>query len=662
MTVPIALVVLISAAQTAPADAGPGPLRIMWDLHPDKAQEPFLDWLGGRGWCWGIEVPGNAPMADFDRVTSRGMKAVAQLHAHPETRAWHWARRDGGTPDLATVLDKARRAGGGRPIMQMFMEDDSAGVGFSARLLREKPRSYSVVKGMWDRYLEEAMEQVRPHPELEVWGMAGFARSAHDYMRHGIQCVIVERSNDDIEDLQTAVAFARGAARQYGKEWGIDLSLWWGVFYGCVPDLNASLYTRHLWLSFLAGAQAYRIEGGGMHFGPNGPGEVCKAVDAFGLIAKDLDRGVADVPVAVMLAPDHGWMTPAYWRTQNEAWNYARIPYRQGDRGIDGFFAAACPGSNYAMDPYPLGAYTVDDPKATPFALSCITPEFAPGPGDVYNAEPPIPFGKYPSRDAAREDFLKNKIDPSPYRPMGDSRWGDIFDVLTSDASQDVMNRYKVIVLLGQQDFTRGLKVRLEAFARQGGTVVWSAGQATPEDAALCGAAIRPELRVGRAWTWKGATPEAEAFRYCPVTDPAPETEVLAATPAGAPLALRHPVGNGAFVTCLVPWYEAAGTPLCRMALRLFDEVLGAVQPVRVAGLPVQWLSTTGNGHRTLLVTNNDGTEWAGTVTVRGVDAALAQCRDIITGEKVAFERRDADAEVTLTVPAYGARVVRWEK
>ncbi len=662
MTLPLTLIALVSLTQ-APAQA-PGPLRIMWDLQPDQSQEPFLDWLGARGWCWGIEVPGNAPTADFDRVTSRGMKAVAQLHAHPETRAWHWARREGGTPDLGAVVEKARRAAGGdRPVMQMFMEDDSAGVGFSARLLREKPRTFSVVKSMWDRYLEEAMEQVRPYADLTVWGMAGFARSAHDYMRHGVDCVIIERANDDIEDLQTAVAFARGAARQYGKEWGIDLSLWWGVFYGCVPDLNASLYTRHLWLSFLAGSQAYRIEGGGMHFGPKGPGEVCRAVDAFGTIAKDLDRGVADTPVAVMLAPDHGWMTPAYWRTQNEAWNYARLPYRQGDKGIDGFFGAAYPGSVYAMDPYPLGAYTVDDPLATPFALSCITREFAPKPEDMVNAQPPIPFGKYPSRNDVREDFLKNKVDPSPFRPMGDSRWGDIFDVLTSDASQEVMNRYRVIVLLGQQDFTCGLRARLEAFAKQGGTVVWSAGQAAPEDSALCGAPIQPELRVGRAWSWKDTAPEAEAFRYCPAGPLAQGVEAPVKTPAGDSLVLRNTVGKGAVVTCLIPWFEAGHTPLSRIALRLFDEVFDTVQPVKIEGLPVQWLSTRGDGQRTLLVTNNDGNAWSGTATVRDVDPVLAQCRDIVTGEKLPFERRnDANAVVKLNVPAYGVRVVRWEK
>lgn len=658
MTLPITLLALLSLTQTPEPATDPG-LRIVWDLHPDAASEPFLDWLRDRGWCWGVEVPANAAEADFDRVRSRGMAAIPQLHAHPHTRAWHWSRRNTPMPDLAATVELARRISGGRPLMQMFMEDDSAGVGFSARLLREKPATHGGAKALWDLYLREAMGELGPYPDLTVWGMAGFARSAHDYMRHGIDCVIVERSNDDIEDLQTAVAFARGASRQYGKQWGIDLSLWCGVFYGCVPDLPASLYTRHLWVSHLAGAQAYRIEGGGMHFGPDGPGLVARAVDAFGTVAKDLDRGAADAPVAVILADDHGWMTPPYWRTQNEAWNYARIPYRQGDRGMDGFFGAAFPGSVYAMDPWPLGSYRVDEPLATPYALSCITPEFAPTPQDVYKAEPPIPFGKYDNRDEARADFLGNKIDPSPYRPMGDSRWGDIFDVLTESAPQEALDQYRVVVLLGQMDTGR-LKGRLESFVRRGGVLVWCAGQATPDDAALCGAVLRPELRVGRAWRWGAEAPVAEAFRYCPAGEPVPEAEVVAATHSGDPLALRHAVGEGAVYTVLIPWFEAGHGSLCGAALRLFDEVIGAVQPVRVEGPPVQWLSTRGAGHRTVLVTNNDGAAWSGKVTLRRADPALRRCDDLLSGEPVPFERAGGDAAAFVSVPPYGVLALRW--
>jgi len=503
------------------------------------------------------------------------------------------------------------------------------------------------------------MSIVRAYPDLRVWGMAGYARSAHDYARHGIDTIIVERANDDVEDLQTAIAFARGAARQYGKTWGIDLSLWWGVIYGGVPDLDPSLFTRHLWIAWLSGARVLRIEGGMMHYGPSGPGAVARAIDAFGSLARDLDPGTPDVPVAVILAEDHGWMTPPYWRTISTAWSYARIPYRQGDRGIDGFFLYAFPGANYAMDPYPAGAYAVNDPPATPFALSCVTPEFAPRPDDVYNAEPPIPFGRFTSRDEARQVFLSEQRDPSPYRPMGDSRWGDIFDVFTDDVRADALADYRVAVLLGQVFPENQVKRQLADFARSGGTVVVCAGQVTPSDADWCGAVIEPELRVGRAWRWREEPARHEPFRYCPARA-ADGAEVWASTLAGDPLVIAAPLGSGRVITVLIPWYEGGFAPLAGVAARLFDHVFDTVRPVAVDGPPAEWLSATGVDHRTVLLAHHDGVPWQGTVTLRDVPAAYDACRDLLSGETLSFDRAGSDVRVNLALPPYGVRLIRW--
>lgn len=634
-------------------------MRIVWDLDPAEGTEPFLDWLRERGWCWGVEIPTDAPDAHFERAAARGLRCIPQLYAHPETRAWFFSRFGRPVPPFSRLLDLVQRYPADGPTAQMFMEDDSAGVGFSARLLREKPRTHAAAKQLWNRYLAEAMMSVREHPELKVWGMVGYARSAHDYARHGVDTIIVERSNDDIEDLQTAIAFARGAARQFGKSWGIDLSLWWGVIYGCVPDLDPSLYTRHLWVSWLAGARAMRIEGGMMHFGPEGPRAVARAVDAFGTIARDLDPGVPDVPVALILAEDHGWMTPPYWRTDNTAWNYARIPYRQGDRGIDGFFLNAFPGSNYAMDPFPAGAYAVDNPPATPFALSCVTPEFAPRPEDIFNAEPPIPFGRFASRDEARKVFLEENRDPSPYRPMGDSRWGDIFDVFTDDIRAETLRAYPVAVMLGQPFPENHVKHTLRAYAEAGGTVVLCAGQVGPDDAGWCGVAIEPELRAGRAWRWRDEPPRHEPFRYCPGR-PSPDAEVYAATTSGDPLVTSVPLGAGRVITVLVPWYEGGNSPLCGVALRAFDELFNTVQPVQVDGPPAEWLSASGPDYRTVLVANHDGAPWQGTVTLRNLPDLYTTCRDIVTGHPIHFTRSEKSATAELAIPPFSVKVIRW--
>ncbi|HOQ90256.1 MAG TPA: hypothetical protein PLX03_08975, partial [Candidatus Hydrogenedentes bacterium] len=59
-------------------------MRIVWDLDPAEGTEPFLDWLRERGWCWGVEIPTDAPDAHFERAAARGLWCIPQLYAHPE--------------------------------------------------------------------------------------------------------------------------------------------------------------------------------------------------------------------------------------------------------------------------------------------------------------------------------------------------------------------------------------------------------------------------------------------------------------------------------------------------------------------------------------------------------------------------------------------------
>ena len=219
---------------------------------------------------------------------------------------------------------------------------------------------------------------MKPYAAVTRWARVGFAPSAHPVAALGVDCVLIEHANDDVEDLQTGIAFARGAARQYGCQSGIDFSLWWGVIYGCVQDLPASYHKRNFYLSYFSGADALPVEGGDLlvHLPEVQATTPGRALDEFERLTRRVSRGRPDVPVALILPEDHGWMTPPYWRASNEAWNYARIPYRPGNRSLDGFFLAAFPGASYAMDPFPLGAFSSDDPPPSPFALSSVSAQY----------------------------------------------------------------------------------------------------------------------------------------------------------------------------------------------------------------------------------------------------------------------------------------------
>jgi hypothetical protein len=281
------------------------------------------------------------------------------------------------------------------------------------------------------KYLDLACAVAVPYPELPKWGMCGFAPSTHAFAASGLDWLILERANDDVDDLQTGIAFTRGAARQYGCNWGLDLSLWWGPIYGCVQDLPTSFHKRHLCMGYFSGANAFRIEGGDLFWNHerNRLAALGDTIQEFVQFARRVAPDKVETPVAVILPEDHGWMTPPYRRIANQAWNYSRIPYRPGDRGIDGFFATAFSASNFAMQPFPFGSYIKNNPPASPFSLSCVTPRFAPSPGDVSTAFDPIPFGRFRDHDKARKtsdlgSLTNDTVRHGHQRPAGNPSTG----------------------------------------------------------------------------------------------------------------------------------------------------------------------------------------------------------------------------------------------
>ena len=635
--------------------------RIVFDLDPDPKNEAVLDWLRRGGYCWGIEAPWQTSTERLRWLRAQGWEVVLKLKAHPATQARHHAYKRWPVPDAREVLQRHLDAADGdraRVIWQILLEDDSAGVGHPQELFAARPRTHAEAAALLQRHVAETVAASVPAEKIRRWSVCGFAATAHAFARQeGVDLVTVERANDDVDDLQTGIAFARGAGRQHGKMWGIDLSLWWGVIHGTVADLPASYHRRQLFLAWYAGAQHLRIEGGDLFLERRTRQltPLARCMDEFGAHTRRHERGSVETPVAVMLPPDHGWITPPPWRTTREAWNYARLPYRQGQRAIDGFFAHAYPGSGFAMQPFPFGRFTADDPPPSPFALSSVTSQFTSDPTDVRQAEPPLPFGRFHDRREAARSLREGKIDPAPHRPMGQSRWGDILDVLTPDAAPEALERYRVLVLLDQ---IRLEPARLAAFLARGGTVVCAAGVAGPSHRELIGAEIVPELRVGHAWRWGDAAPVRESFQH--VTVNSCTARVLARAANGAPLLLEQPHGAGRVITCLVPWFEGSGSDLCGVAAAAFDQVISAVQPVHIEGLPIQWISTRRPGAHTVVLSNNDDREWTGRVTVHVIEPGLRSCRELLAGRELETARTGESASVALAVPPFGLTVVEW--
>lgn len=622
----------------------------------------FLDWLAGRGWCTHIGIRGDASCEQLEKARSRKFGAVLNLQAHPVMRERQW--RDWGetAPEIEDALDRFHRVFGDAFVWEGFTEDDSAGVGFPQELLAARPANHAAAAALWDRHVAEGMAEIGMHDAPRKWGRLGFVSGLHRLASQGLDAVLVERANDDVSDLQTGIAFARGAARQHGCRWGIDLSLWWGVINGCVEGLPGAYHKACLLAAFFAGADIVAIEGADMLYdGAAGePGPLGVDLDEAARLASSIERGKLEAPVAVMLPADHGWMTPAYWETRGGGWNYARIERPHGYRGVDGLFAAAFPGSNFAMDPYPFGGFSCEEPPASPFALSCVTPTFAPHPEDSYSAPVPLPFGRFTDRHRARGTLHQRRVDPFPFRPMGASRWGDVFDVLTDEAAFSVLERYAVLVIAGPVTLSEKMLVDLKAFVRAGGCVVLPAGVLTPGNADLAGLQLMPELRVGRSWQWRGGSVQLEAFRYCPaeIADGA-DCRVMAEASTGHPIVTRRTLGLGTVYACLIPWFEGFPNPLAGPALRLFDEVMGTIAPVSVEGFPAQWSSSRTEDALFVFVLNPDGVDHRGTMTLRRDTERHTECMELVENRTIEVTERPEGVHASIAVPAQSFRIYR---
>ena len=646
---------------------------IMVSVSPDNTE--VLDWLDQGGLCELVEVHPGVTVEQLRSLRKRGWGVALQMMAHPESFDRRFINRPGRpapTPDKIFTqqqeVDRHIASADGdaaQVIWEFIMEEDSAGVAFPYRLLIEDPQTHAQAHALFERRLEEAVDAARSSRDkgVRLWGRAGYASSMHAFAKTGIQMNLIERTNDDIEDLSTGIAFARGAARQFGCQWGVDFSQWWGVISGLDMDSGGPYFLRNFYMSYFAGADLLAIEAIRVptHRGePNLAPSLGEALEEFSAFRRRVPAGEPDRPVAVMLPRDHGWITPAYWRTQNEAWNYARLAYRPGDRSMDGLFAAFFPGSTFVMQPWPFGAYAKDDPPASPFALSSVDRMYVAQDEHTYSAPPPVPFGRFHDRKQAKRVVREQHMDTSPYRPMADSRWGDIMDVLTDEASAQVLSLYRVLILGGPIEVTGSLHKNIEAFVRQGGTLVWAAGMARPEHDALTGVTMQPEFRVGRAWTDQDARITNEPYLYFPSTVTAPaRAEVLIQTHSHAPLVVRHSVGKGEVYTCLSPWYAGEHAPLSDFAMAMLDRVMASVQPITMEGIPLQWCSIRSDHARTIAMANHSGETWQGTLCIRDLSPDLGVCREMRSKKSLVCQVKDSVTRVDLSIPAYDVAVVQ---
>ncbi|HEY0005520.1 MAG TPA: hypothetical protein VGB17_11975 [Pyrinomonadaceae bacterium] len=436
------------------------------------------------------------------------------------------------------------------------------------------------------------------------------------------------------------LAFARGAARQYGgaflyyhaPNFGDTATTFTKVQNFAGPDFflhsrygptmgpSLSWYRKSYYLYYMAGASAIYLEQGFDQFFKPGPGEHPFQLNPLGRITDEFvrfttahpERGTPYTPVAFLLDPAHGWEMTDY-----PHWPFGVSQISKHDRALRELFGAAY---------YPLPAN---------------------------EGEPAT---------ADRQAFIS-------------SAFGDIFDVLVaSNTHPEAIKDYRALVVGGHVEWNEDWSRRLAQYAREGGVVVLNAAQAKGLPPELTGARLRGETAEAddAMCLLKDATAadlHGQLFRYERVEPRAEGVEVLMKTAAGDPLVTLNRIGRGSVIFCALPDLLAEDERLAPFVAHLLVHLFAEATPVEVRGEVEYLVNRTQRGWVLTLINNrgvykpqqglaqvNRGESVAVTLSLRG--QGIKEAREWTTEQPVPVERNKGQDSLKLNIAAGGISVV----
>jgi len=425
-----------------------------------------------------------------------------------------------------------------------------------------------------DRY--EGLERLRQRYEeladttpvkRAVMALDGYRFFHHHAFAWGASSVVAE-IGENIPCTNLQIAFTRGAGRESGKPWGIDLSSWFAgtvTDYSYVPEVleadaamfsghSPMLHKRFCYATWLAGANMLWFENYRLlvmresalrqlaGFETSGQPEkwrlspVGEMAERLFRLDREKDRGTPYTPVAVILDFAHGWSPRGC--APHRIWG--RLPLSDGDRMMDHFF-------------------------------NLVYPWHEPGTG-------------WEPEDAGLglEKLERGYLTETPY--------GDIFDGLTT-ATCHTLGNYPVAILVGEVRIDGALAQRLDDYVRAGGTLVANARQVGSSlPTSLTGAALTGEVRraTEAICHLDGSTMRSAEFDYA-VAEMHGARPVVTVPGSNDVLVSDHRVGAG-HVVLTTPHYllDSNQEPLGLMD-HLLRHVTSGLVPVRVSP-GVQWM------------------------------------------------------------------------
>lgn len=355
----------------------------------------------------------------------------------------------------------------------------------------------------------------------------------HYFLKEGNHTLLGAEAAQALPNSQIYYAFIRGAGKQYGVHWFGNASIFnrWGYksyesegseggVHGPEHGASLSLLKRLLYSHYLYNCVAVGFEQSWVQ-GDNtekrlmnlpvpmqtdrttcvlSPVGVIQA-KAVEFVGKHGQPGVMHTPVALLLDAFAGWAHPRHLYTWNVFQVWGGIPYAEGDYLTHGVLSLLYPG-------YEDASYYRDE-----------------------------------------RGFLA----PTPY--------GDIADVLLSDAPRWVLQQYGLAIVAGGLRMTLEVCDKIRSYAQAGGHVVVTGANAARLVPGLELDAKPVKVPAHRIVKWSNGKEAVEPYafeRYAAKLPPGAET--LAACD-GQPLAIGIAHGQGGYTVLLSP-FGLNGEPL----------------------------------------------------------------------------------------------------
>ncbi len=495
--------------------------------------------------------------------------------------------------------------------------------------------------------LAEYIRRGLPDKSLHFIAHAASTMLLHHYLEWGFDSIWLERGNG-LSNYQMGIAFARGAARQYRRDWGLDISAWEAVCGLRMPahytasgksvnGPSADLMFRCWILGYLAGADFVMQEMTDAAFWRQPKRR--RRISPAGRMAQKFmrfvktdcpDRGRPYVPAALMLEHDHGWDAPR-WKHRYQVWGN-KVPYEHGDFMIENFFKWAFPG---CME---------------------VGREF------MKTFNPDLPWQS--NRDYQRK--ILRGFDVRPFeKALAPSRWGDSFDVVLENCPLRALEQYQAVFVLGRLKLNRTLCRKLFQYVENGGTLAVNVRQIPDELANEFGYKIISRVR----WTQQDSV-----CKICGAAMPEGNYEYTAVAPAGAevaacnrderdPLALRRRLGRGVVWITTPHYNHEIGcynfTNICGHAL---DHVMQPLMPVEIVGPPVEYMVNARGGDWLVTLSNNSRKAWRGTIRVPDrAGRHYGAVEDLLARRPVAAARKGGALHFNARIPPFKLKIFRVE-